>query len=79
MLTVNVHQVKTNLSYYLNLVQKGKKVVIAKRNIPIAQITSLDKAVSQRVIGQCQDLFAVPDSFFELLPKDTLDAFSHPK
>lgn len=79
MLTANVNQIKTNLSYYLNLVQKGKKVIIAKRNVPIAEIKPLNKETAKRVIGQCKENFEIPGDFFDPLPKQVIDAFNNPK
>lgn len=78
MLTANVYEVKTKLSYYLNQVQKGKKVVIAKRNVPIAEIMPIRKQTPKRVIGQSEEKFEVPEDFFKPLPKDFLNAFNDP-
>ena len=75
----NIYDFKTNLSYYLNLVQKGKKIVIAKRNIPIAEINPIGKITPKRIIGQSEGEFEVPEEFFEPLPKDIIEAFSNPK
>ena len=79
MLTANIHEVKTKFSYYINLVQKGKSIVIAKRNIPIAEIKPIEKHLPQRLIGQSKEKFEVPKEFFNPLPKEILDTFNNPK
>ena len=78
MLTANIYNFKTKLSYYLGLVEKGKKVIISKRNVPFAEIKLIKKVLPIRKIGQSQKKFELPNSFFEPLPKDMLDSFSNP-
>jgi len=79
MLTANVYDFKTKLSYYLDLVAKGKTVIISKRNVPIAEITPIKKIVPKRKLGQAEVKFEVPDSFFDPLPKKILEGFNNPK
>jgi antitoxin (DNA-binding transcriptional repressor) of toxin-antitoxin stability system len=43
MIKLNIHEVKTHLSKYLELVEGGETVVVCKRNIPIAEIRPLEK------------------------------------
>ena len=79
MLIVNVHEAKTKFSHYLGLVQKGKRVVVAKRNVPIAELKLLNKPKAKRALGQSGSSFQVPESFFKSLPKVILDSFENPK
>ena len=79
MLIVNVHEVKTRFSYYLDLVEKGKKVVVAKRNIPVAEIKLLKKNVSKRALGQSKEKFEIPEKFFKPLPKSVINTFTNPR
>lgn len=78
MLTANVYEIKTKLSYYLNQVQKGKKVIISKRNVPIAEIKLIAKQAPKRVTGQSDEKFEVPKDFFKPLPENILNAFNDP-
>ena len=78
-MTVNIYQVKTRLSYYVSLAQKGKRVIISKRNIPVAEIAPLTSIISKRLIGQAREKFEVPDAFFKPLPQDIIDSFNNPK
>ena len=79
MLTVNINQVKTHLSRYLNLIQKGKKVIIARRNVPVAEIKPIMTDYPRRKIGQCEENLEIPRSFFESLPKQIIQVFNKPK
>ncbi|MBE9543377.1 MAG: type II toxin-antitoxin system Phd/YefM family antitoxin, partial [Proteobacteria bacterium] len=41
MIKLNIHEAKTHLSKYLELVSKGETILLCKRNIPIAEIRSI--------------------------------------
>ncbi len=78
MIRVNVHDAKTHLSRYLAQVEDdGEVVVICRRNQPVAELRPIPRrAKKARVIeafyGEGWD---VPDSFFEPLPDELVDAF----
>ncbi len=77
MITINVHEAKTHLSHYLDEVEKGERVVVCKRNRPIAEIRHLvPKKMEKRPIGLAKGTFTVPASFFDELPEETLTLFS---
>ena len=77
MITINIHEAKANLSRYLAAVEKGRTVIICKRNVPIAEIRPLPrKPTSKRPIGLAGDKgIKLPDSFFEPLPAEFINAF----
>lgn len=76
MIRLNVHEAKTHLSRYLNLLSKEEKIVLCKRNVPIAEIRLLKSArTDRRPVGLARGRFEVPPEFFEPLPDDLLDAF----
>jgi len=77
MVKVNIHEAKTHLSRYLAEVEKGETVLVCRRNEPIAEIRPVKQPpVERRPIGLAAGKFEVPESFFEPLPEDLLDAFS---
>lgn len=77
MIKINIHEAKTNLSKYLDLLAKGEKILLCRRNVPIAEIRPLpSKTGSKRPICLAKGRFEVPVSFFDPLPEDLLDAFS---
>ncbi len=76
MLRVNIHEVKANLSRYLEVAASGATVVICNRNVPVAEIRAIaPRRAEPRPIGLAQGTFEVPDSFFEPLPEDVVEAF----
>ena len=50
--------------------------LLCRRNEPVAEIRALPRArTKRRPFGLARGQFKVPDSFFEPLPDDILDAF----
>jgi prevent-host-death family protein len=75
MIKVNVFEAKAKLSEYLDHVSRGERVVICRRNHPIAELVPIAAARSEpRPLGGAKP-FAVPPSFFEPLPDDVIDTF----
>ena len=75
MLKVNLADAKAHLSQYLDSVERGETVILCRRNVPVAEIRPLPKPLTEpRPIGTDAD-FVVPESFFEPLPEDLLQAF----
>jgi prevent-host-death family protein len=76
MLKVNVFEAKAKLSEYLDRLEKGERVVICRRNHPVAELVPMAAARTEpRPIGGAASGFAVPPSFFEPLPDDVVDTF----
>jgi len=68
---VNVHEAKTHLSRLLERVRAGEEIILAKAGKPVARLVPFDAA--RRELGFVEG--HVPDSFFEPLPEDQLDAW----
>jgi len=76
MKVVNIHEVKARLSEYLDAVARGERVVICKRNQPVAELRAVGQARSEpRPIGGGPHQFEVPESFFDPMPEEFLEAF----
>ena len=76
MIKLNVHEAKTHLSRYLERLARGEKILLCKRNIPIAEIRPLPRQrKTKRPIGLAKGKFKVPPAFFEPLPSELIDAF----
>lgn len=74
---LNIQEVKTHLSRYLPLLEKGESILLCKRNVPIAEIRPLSAVhKTKRPIGLAKGEFSVPPEFFEPLPDDLLMAFA---
>jgi prevent-host-death family protein len=74
MAEVNVHEAKTHLSRLLQRVAGGEEIVIAKAGKPVARLVPIDTK-PQRIIGQDDGLFEVPDDFDAPLPPQVLALF----
>jgi prevent-host-death family protein len=76
MIVINIHEAKAKLSEYLDAVAKGERVLICKRNQPVAELRAVEqKRTEPRTIGGGPYHFDVPASFFEPMPDEFLDAF----
>ena len=76
--TVNVHEAKTHLSRLLDRVHAGEEIVIAKAGKPYAKLVPFAASGSEkkrRKPGGLEHLGPIPDSFFDPLPDDELDAW----
>jgi len=79
MIKLNIHEAKTHLSKYLAKLKAGERILICRRNQPVAEITPLPESPARpRPIGLCKGRFAVPPTFFDPLPDDLLGAFDGP-
>jgi prevent-host-death family protein len=76
MIMVNIHEAKAKLSEYLEAAERGERVVICKRNQPVAELKIVPAALATkpRPIGGVSGI-VMPPSFFDPLPDDLLDAF----
>jgi prevent-host-death family protein len=74
---VNVHEAKTHLSKLLERVKNGEEIVIAKAGKPYAILLPFEPRQHplRRQPGGLEHLGPIPDSFFDPLPDDELDAW----
>jgi prevent-host-death family protein len=72
---INIHSAKTQLSKLIEAAERGEEVIIARAGKPVAKLVALENQKPARKAGSMKGLFEVPESFFEPLPEDLLDAF----
>jgi prevent-host-death family protein len=75
MISVNVHEAKTHLSRLLERVAAGEEIIISKAGKPVAKLSPLSKAQTDRVPGLDKGLIKIPEDFDAPLPEDLLDLF----
>ena len=75
MITVNVHEAKTELSRLLKRVAEGEEVIIAKAGKPVAKLVNVGPPHPANRLGLDQSDWHVPDDFNEPLPEDLVKAF----
>jgi len=61
---VNISDAKTNLSKLIDMVYHGEKVVIAKNNLPIADLV-IHKPAGKRKLGLLKGKFHIPDDIMQ--------------
>ena len=77
MIVVNIHEAKAKLSEYLDAVANGERVVICKRNQPVAELRAIEqKRTKPRPIGGAKGI-VIPASFFDPMPDEWLDEFDN--
>lgn len=74
MMTVNVHQAKTQLSRLLVRVESGEEVMIARRGQPVARLVAC-KPLKKRQPDVMKAQVNIPERFFEPLPEQELAAW----
>ena len=74
MVTVNVHEAKTNLSRLLAQVEAGDEVVIARNGKPVAKLVSAERT-GKRQPDALRGKIWIDDSFFDPLPEEELAAW----
>jgi antitoxin (DNA-binding transcriptional repressor) of toxin-antitoxin stability system len=76
MKVVNIYEAKAKLSEYLDLVASGERVLICKRNQPLAELRAIPGTrTSLRPVGKAAGRLRVPPAFFEPLPDGVVDGF----
>lgn len=63
MLTVNIHEAKTQLSRLVEQAAKGEPFVIARAGKPLVKVVALDAPESAQRLGFMLGEIAVPDDF----------------
>lgn len=76
MIRLNIHEAKTHLSKYLPRLEQGEKIMLCRRNVPIAEIVPITRSVNgPRPIGLAKGAFSVSPDFFAPLPDEIQKAF----
>ncbi len=63
MVTVNIHEAKTQLSKLINQAIKGETFLIAKAGKPLVKVTALDAPRTPQRLGFMEGEIAVPKDF----------------
>ena len=63
MVTVNIHEAKTQLSKLVERAAKGEPFVIARAGKPLVKVVALDAPKAQQRLGCLKGKFTVPDDF----------------
>jgi len=76
MIKLNIHEAKTHLSKYLSRLAQGEKILLCKRNVPIAEIVPIHRPEDNpRPIGLAKGEFSLSPDFFAPLPEEIQELF----
>lgn len=76
MIMVNIFEAKAKLSDLLDRAAAGERILICKRNQPVAELRPVAATrQEQRPIGGARGAFSIPESFFAPLTDEDLEAF----
>ena len=76
MIVVNIHEAKSKLSEFLDKVAAGERVVICKRNQPVAELRAIEqKRTEPRPMGLAKGQIKILPSFNDPMPDEWLDKF----
>lgn len=71
---INIHEAKARLSEYLDMVEQGQRVLICRRNHPIAELRPVGAARNEpRPLGGAA--IDLPPAFFDALPAEVAGGF----
>lgn len=76
---VTIHAAKTTLSQLIERAHSGEEIVIARGDVPVARLVPIVGQVPRRRPGTLRGIVTIPDSFFEPLPAEELDAWDGKK
>ena len=73
---VNIFEAKAQLSELIERASAGERILICKRNQPIAELRPIPAVrTTPRPVGLAKSLVDIPAAFFDPLPDDELEAF----
>jgi len=77
MLTVNVHEAKSNLSKLLARVEAGEEIVIARAGRPVARLSAVSER-SPRTPGRLTGKLRISEDFDDALPDSWFEELEPP-
>jgi len=73
MIKLNIHEIKTQFSKYLDRVEAGETVVVCKRNIPVAEIRRIEPKIERLpVLGSAAGQGKILPSFYDPMTEEEL-------
>ena len=73
---LNMREAKANLSKHIAMFKEGDRIILCRRNRPVAEIRPLPKHESEpRPVGLGKGLAQVTEAFFDPLPEEVISDF----
>jgi prevent-host-death family protein len=79
MTSISVYNARAEFSRLIERALAGEDIVITRRGKPAVRLVPVVQQPAPRKPGALKGLFTVPDSFFDPLPDEIIDAFYESK
>jgi prevent-host-death family protein len=79
MANVSVYNARAEFSQLIERALGGEEIVITRRGKPAVRLVPVEQEPRKRTPGALKGLFTVPESFFDPLPDEIIDAFYESK
>jgi prevent-host-death family protein len=79
MANVSVYNARAEFSQLIERALGGEEIVITRRGKPAVRLVPVEQGPPKRTPGALKGLFTVPESFFDPLPDEIIDAFYESK
>lgn len=79
MASISVYQARAELSRLIERALAGEEIVITRRGKPTVRLLPVEQALPPRKPGALKGKLTLPESFFDPLPDDIIDAFYESK
>ncbi len=75
MAKVNIRELKAHLSAFIDRVEAGETIVVAKRNEAVAELRPIARRAAGQIFGNPVKGLRVTAAFFEPLPDEIITLF----
>ena len=75
MIKLNINEIKTQFSKYIEMVEAGDTVIVCKRNVPVAEIRPVEKEkkkLRKPILGSARGMVTILPDFDDPLPDEHL-------
>ena len=79
MASISVYQARAELSRLIERALAGEEIVITRRGKPTVRLLPVEQPQPRRKPGALKGKLTLPESFFDPLPEDIIDAFYESK
>ena len=79
MASISVYQARAELSRLIERALAGEEIVITRRGQPTVRLLPVEQPQPRRKPGALKGKLTLPESFFDPLPEDIIDAFYESK
>jgi prevent-host-death family protein len=79
MASISVYQARAELSRLIERALSGEEIIVTRRGKPTVRLVPVDSEQPRRKPGALKGKITIPESFFDPLPDDIIEAFYESK